>query len=430
MLTDEIVVDLRKQFPALAKQVDGRPAIFFDGPAGTQVPQRVIDAISDYLVQCNANHHGTFATSIQSDALLHEAHLATADFLGCNDADEVCFGANMTTLTFALSRALAKTWNRGDEIVLSRLEHDANFTPWVLAARDSGVTVRYIDVDPSDCTLRLDQYADTINSRTRLVAVGCASNAVGTINPVKQICQWAHDAGALSFLDAVHYAPHDLIDVSHWGCDFLTCSAYKFFGPHVGILYGRRERLETLQPYKLRPAPDTIPGRWMTGTQNHECIAGTMAAIDYIADIGRMTNGQSLDRRAPDRRTLDRRALDRRTALSNAYESIRHYERRLLDRLLEALLTMESIKVWGITDPDARDQRLPTVSISHAKLTSVQFATQLAAHGIFAWHGNYYALPLTEQLGVEPDGMVRIGAVHYNTVEEIDRLLAAVASMD
>ncbi len=251
------------------------------------MPQSVIDAISHYLSHHNANHDGVFATSIESDRLLHDAHQAAADLVGCQDAGEIAFGANMTTLTFALSRALARTWNQGDEIVLSRLEHDANFSPWVLAAQDAGVTIRYIDIDPSDCTLKLDQYADAINQRTRLVAVGCASNAVGTVNPVKKICRWAAEAGALSFLDAVHYAPHDLIDVSDWGCDFLICSAYKFFGPHVGVMYGRRELLESIQPYKLRPSPNDLPGRWMTGTQNHECIAGTLAAIDYIADIGR-----------------------------------------------------------------------------------------------------------------------------------------------
>ncbi len=282
-LTAATVESLRTQFPALRKQVNGSPAVFFDGPAGTQVPQTVIDAIRDYLVHHNANHAGVFATSVESDQLLDEAHRAAGDFLGSPDPGTVSFGGNMTTLTFALSRALSRDWGPGDEIVLSRLEHDANFSPWVLAAQDRGATVRYIEVDPSDCTLRLDQYAGVLNDRTKLVAVGCASNAVGTVNPVKQICGWAHDAGAISFLDAVHYAPHALVDVIDWGCDFLICSAYKFFGPHVGMMYGRRELLESIQPYKLRPSPDDLPGRWMTGTQNHEGIAGTLAAINYLA---------------------------------------------------------------------------------------------------------------------------------------------------
>ena len=254
-LTVEQVVELRSKFPALSKKVNGQQAVFFDGPAGTQVPQSVIDAISNYLIHCNANSHGVFATSIESDRVVDEAHEAAADFVGSPDPSTIAFGANMTSLTFALSRALARTWKEGDEIVLSRLEHDANFSPWRLAAEDAGVTVRYVDINPDDCTLLLDDYAKFISDKTRLVAVGCASNAAGTVNPVKQICGWAREAGALSFLDAVHYAPHDLVDVEDWQCDFLICSAYKFFGPHVGIMFGRRELLEQLQPYKLRPSP-------------------------------------------------------------------------------------------------------------------------------------------------------------------------------
>jgi cysteine desulfurase family protein (TIGR01976 family) len=375
------------------------------------VPQRVIDAIVNYLTHHNANHHGVFATSIESDRMLDQAHQACADFVGSDDPGTIAFGANMTSLTFALSRALARTWNTGDEIVLTRLEHDANFSPWVLAAEDCGAVVRYIDIDPADCTLCLDQYADAICDRTRLVAVGCASNAVGTINPVKQICRWAADSGALSFLDAVHFAPHDLIDVVDWGCDFLICSAYKFFGPHIGLMYGRRELLESIQPYKLRPAPDELPGRWMTGTQNHECIAGTLAAIDYIADLGRLNGGES---------------LSRREALHHAYAAIRSYENVMLERLLDGLEEIPEIKIWGITDRRRLGDRFPTVSITHRRMTAKLLAERLAAEGIFVWHGNYYALPLTERIGVEPDGMVRIGLVHYNTPAEIDRLLMAI----
>ncbi len=411
VLTEAVVESLRLQFPAFSKQVNGKSAVFFDGPAGTQVPQAVIDAIRDYLVNHNANHAGVFATSIESDRLLEEAHQAAADLLGAPDSGTVSFGGNMTTLTFALSRALARDWSPGDEIVLSRLEHDANFSPWILAAEDRGVTVRFVDVDSSDCTLRLEQYAEKINERTKLVAVGCASNAVGTINPVKQICQWARDAGALSFLDAVHYAPHALIDVHDWGCDFLICSAYKFFGPHVGMMYGRRELLESIRPYKLRPAPNDLPGRWMTGTQNHEGIAGTLAAIDYLAQLGRDPTGQP---------------ASRRSALVAAFAQIRDYESRLLVRLLSGLQRNAALKVWGISDPQRLDQRLPTVSITHQALASKQLAERLAEEGIFVWHGNYYALPLTESLGVEPDGMVRIGLCHYNTAAEVDRLIAVL----
>ena len=412
-LTADQVARLRTQFPALSRRVHDLPAVYFDGAAGTQVPQRVIDAISEYLVRHNANHEGVFATSVDSDRVLDEAHRAAADFLGTADSGTVAFGANMTTLTFALSRALARTWQPGDEIVLTRLEHDANFTPWVLAAEDAGVTVRTIDIDPSNCTLRLDEYRQVLGPRTRLVAVGCASNAVGTVNPVKRICGWAREAGALSFLDAVHYAPHDLISVEDWQCDFLICSAYKFFGPHVGLMYGRREQLEALRPYKLRPSPIDLPGRWMTGTQNHECIAGTLAAIDYLADIGRTVT--------------DDAPLGRREALESAFAAIRPYERALLDRLLDGLSDLPTLTVWGITDPTRRQDRFPTVSVTHARLAAKPLAEHLAAHGIFAWHGNYYALPLTERLGLEPDGMVRFGMVHYNTTAEVDRLLDVLA---
>jgi len=404
----EIVETLRQQFPALKKQINGRPAVFFDGPAGTQVPQSVIDAISDYLINCNANSHGVFATSIESDQVIDAAHQAAADFVGSPDADTIAFGGNMTSLTFALSRALARSWKEGDEIVLSRLEHDANFSPWRLAAEDAGVTVRYVDIDPTDCTLNVDEYASVLNEKTRLVAVGCASNAAGTINPVKQICHWACEVGAISFLDAVHYAPHDLIDVVDWDCDFLICSAYKFFGPHVGIMYGRRELLEGMQPYKLRPSPNDLPGRWMTGTQNFECINGTRAAIDYLANIGRLDGDQR----------------DRREALVEAFRMIRDYERKLVDRLLDELAAMPQFKVWGVTKAEDRDRRFPTVSITHESLSAETVAKRLANAGIFCWNGNYYALPLTERIGVEPDGMVRIGLAHYNTEAEVDRLLA------
>lgn len=414
MWNDETVAAVRDQFPALRKQVGGGPAVFFDGPAGTQVPYQVVAAIGKYLTDHNANHGGLFATSVESDAALDSAHQAAADLVGSSDPETVAFGANMTSLTFALSRALSRTWREGDEIVLTRLEHDANFTPWQLAANDAGAVVRYIDIDPSDCTLCLDQYADAIGERTRLVAVGCASNVVGTINPVRQICQWARRAGALSFLDAVHYAPHDLIDVEDWGCDFLACSAYKFFGPHVGILFGRREILETLQPYKLRPAPNELPGRWMTGTQNHECIMGTTAAIDYLAGLGRTGESDS---------------KPRRQALTTAYQAIRSYEQHLLVRLLDGLDQLDGLKIWGITNRDQLDRRMPTVSVTHDRLSPKALAGKLASAGIFVWHGNNYALPLTERLELEPDGVTRIGLVHYNTSGEIDRLLEVMADI-
>ena len=305
------VAACRAQFPALSREIAGRPAIYFDGPAGSQVPGRVIDAISSYLKTHNANHGGLFATSRESDAMLANAHEAVADFLGMADPQLTVFGANMTTLTFALSRALAKTWRPADEIVVTRLDHDANVTPWVLAARDAGATIRHLGIRASDCTLDLDLLRSILSPRTRLVAVGCASNAVGTVNPVREIVELAHAAGAHVFLDAVHYAPHRLIDVESWGCDFLACSAYKFFGPHVGILWGRRAILESLPAFKVRPAADTLPDRWMTGTQNHEGTAGVLAAIEYLADLGRAADPANASRRA---------------ALTTAFAAIGEYE--------------------------------------------------------------------------------------------------------
>ena len=288
---------VRAQFPGLQREVAGRPAIFFDGPAGSQTPRRVADAVSDYLLHRNANEGGSFATSQESNAMLADAHRAVADFVGAERAEEVSFGANMTTLTFALGRALAKTWKAGDEIVVSRLDHDANVSPWKLAARDAGAVVKHIEVRPDDCTLDLDALRSALGERTRLVAVGGASNLVGTINPVREIAELAHAAGAQLFVDAVHLAPHRLIDVGLWDCDYLVCSPYKFFGPHMGVLWGRSELMAELPAYKLRAADDAIPDRWMTGTQCHEGIAGTLEAVNYLADLGREVAGESLDRR-------------------------------------------------------------------------------------------------------------------------------------
>jgi cysteine desulfurase family protein (TIGR01976 family) len=406
---------IRSQFPALARLAGDQPAAFFDGPAGTQVPQSVIDAVSAYFVQHNANHGGLFPTSRESDAVLAAAHQAVADLLGSDDPDTVAFGPNMTTLTMSLSRALARTWSPGDEIIVSRLDHDANFTPWVLAAADAGATIRSIDIIQDDCTLDLDDFKSKLSDRTRLVAVGCASNAVGSVNPVKEICRLSREAGALTFLDAVHFAPHRLIDVNDFGCDFLACSAYKFFGPHQGILWGRRSLLEELPAYKLRPASDLLPEKWMTGTQNHECIAGTLAAIDYLADLGRTLAGDE--------------SLPRRPALEQAYQAIADYEQQLIWHLIDGLRPLDSFRLWGIADPLRRAERLPTISITHSRRTPTQIAEELGSRGLFVWHGNYYALPLTERLGLEPDGMIRVGLVHYNTLEEVDRLLAALSDL-
>lgn len=409
-LTSFDVSAIRRQFPALQWQRDGRPAVFFDGPAGSQVPQRVVDAMAHYLTTMNANHGGAFPTSQASDAMLEAAHRAVATFLGSEEPDLVAFGANMTTLTFGLSRALARTWKPGDEILVSRLDHDANVTPWVLAARDAGATVRHIEIHRDDCTLDLDDLRSKVSSRTRLVAFGGASNAVGTVNPIAEIVRLVHAAGGLVFLDAVHYAPHRLMDVTAWDCDFAVCSAYKFFGPHVGVLWGKRKWLESLPAYKLRPAPDDLPGRWMTGTQSHEGIAGVLAAVEYLADLGRSCESSA----------------DCRTAIVTAMQAIAAYERGLAEALLAGLATLPNVRIWGITDPARLGERVPTVGITHSRLKPQQIAERLAERGIFVWHGNFYALPLTEALDLEPDGLVRIGLLHYNTREEIERLIVAL----
>lgn len=404
---------VRAQFPALRQEVNGRPAVFFDAPGGTQVPQRVIDALRDYLVSSNANTHGAFATSRRSDETIANAHAAVADLLGC-DADEVVFGPNMTTLTFALSRAIGRELKPGDELVVTRLDHDANVAPWV-ALEERGAVVRSVDIHPQDCTLDMDDLKRQINARTRLVAVGYAANSVGTINNVTEIVRLAHAAGALAFVDAVHYAPHGSIDVRALDCDFLACSSYKFFGPHCGVLYGKRQHLTRLRPYKVRPAPEDIPGRWETGTQNHEGLAGVAAAIDYLAELGRRH---------------DPAAATRRAQPLAAYKAIREYERGLAERLISGLLDIPGLTFYGIRDPEGFAQRTPTVAIRIARHSPRELAEFLGARGIFTWDGNYYALNLTERLGVESSGgMLRIGLVHYNTAEEVDLLLEALRGL-
>ncbi|MBR8839090.1 MAG: cysteine desulfurase-like protein [Stigonema ocellatum SAG 48.90 = DSM 106950] len=401
---------IREQFPALTDEINGQSVIFFDGPGGTQVPKSVIDAMSNYLLRSNANAHGAFATSVRTDALITSAHVAIADFLGC-DQDEVVFGANMTTLTFTLSRAIGRELQPGDEIVVTRLDHDGNVSPWY-ALEERGVTVRIVDIKEDDCTLDMKDLARLINQRTKLVAIGYASNAVGTINDIKTVVRLAHEVGALVFVDAVHYAPHGLIDVRALECDFLTCSAYKFFGPHVGILYGKREHLTRLHPYKLRPASDDLPSRWETGTQNHEGLAGLVAAIDYLVELGH--------------RILPS-VNNRREAITAAMDASLQYERELSKHLVLGLLQIPSLTLYGITDPARLIWRTPTVAIRLFGQTPDTIAKKLGDRGIFTWHGNFYALGLTERLGVEDSGgFVRIGLVHYNTVEEIDRLLKAL----
>ncbi len=408
--TTEKVAACRAQFPSLSREINGQKAVFFDGPAGSQVPQNVIAAMSHYLTHHNANHGGTFTTSRESDAALDSAHESLAHFVGADDPGCIAFGANMTSLTFALSRALAREWKEGDEVVVSHLDHDANFSPWRLAAADSGATVRVVNLNPTDCTLDLGHLRRLINERTRLVAVCAASNFSGSVTPVKEICKLAHGAGALVFIDAVHYAPHRLIDVTDWDCDFLTCSAYKFFGPHIGILYGKRELLENLQPYKLRPAPDDLPGRWMTGTQSHEAIMGAKAAVDYLA-------GLAEDNASP------------RSALCETMAAIEVYENKLMKQLLLGVRNLAAYTLHGISDTVRMAERVPTLSLTHARLDPMKLAQLLDEAGIFAWHGNYYAQPVTEALQLEPEGAVRVGLLHYNTREEVDRLIGILQAL-
>lgn len=411
----------RQQFPALARQVNGAPAAFFDGPAGSQVPISVIEAVAGYLAGTNANSGGVFATSLESESIVEEALASAADFLGTDDPGEVVFGPNMTSLTFQLTRSLRKTWRPRDEIVLTQIEHDANRTPWELAAAESGATIRVVPLRPDDCTLDLDVLDNLLSERTRLVAVACASNAVGTVPPFERIAEMAHAVGAEVFFDAVHYAPHRPLDVSGWGCDYLVCSAYKFFGPHVGILWGKRQALEELPLEKLRPAPDALPWRWVTGTPSYESMAGARAAVDYLASLGRPTEDAAAE---------DGVILPRRPALHRAFASIRAHEQDLLKQLIGGLCKRPQVRVWGITEPTRFDERVPTVSFTHATRTPAEIAEFFAARGIFCWAGNFYALPLTEALGLEPHGLVRVGILHYNTQQEIERLLEAIDALE
>ena len=405
---------LRLQFPALGRTVHSHPAVFLDGAAGSQVPERVAVAVADYLRHTNANHGGPFATSVESDAVLDQAHHAAADFLGTSDPDTVAFGANMTTLTLAVSRALARTWNPGDRILVSQLDHDANVTPWTLAAQDARVVVDHAAIDSHTASLDLDHLISQLTPSTRLVAITAASNLSGSINPIPEIVEAAHRVGALVFVDAVHLAPHRLLDVVGWDCDLLACSAYKFFGPHVGLFWGRRQLLESLDAYKLRPATNRLPGKWMTGTANHEGIAGVSAAIEYLADLGR---------------EVDPQVHSRRDALVRAFEAIEEHEQELSLKLLDGLSRLDGITIHGITNPEHIDQRVATYSITHHTLSPTDLATSLAGQGIFTWPGNHYALPATEALGLEPDGTLRISALHYNTLEEIDRTIDALNNL-
>ena len=400
---------VRAQFPALSRRVNGHPVAFLDGPGGTQVPQRVIEAISAYLNSSNANTGGAYLTSRGTDEMIAGARERMADFLGCA-ADEIVFGPNMTSLTFAMSRALGRELRPGDEIVLTELDHDANISPW-RSLEERGVKIQLADIHEEDCTLDMEDLVRKISPRTRLVAFAYASNAVGTIQDVRRIVRLAHQVGALAYVDAVHYAPHGPISVRELDCDFLVCSTYKFFGPHMGVLYGKGEQLGGLRPYKLRASSNANPQRWEWGTLNHELIAGVAAGIDYLVELGRRSS----------------QAIRRREALQSAYHAIQAHERRLMLRMLRGLAEVPGLELYGIRDPARVNSRCPTFAVRIAGCTPLELATRLGARGIFTWDGNYFAINLSERLGVERDGgFLRIGFVHYNTEEELDRVLGAL----
>jgi cysteine desulfurase family protein (TIGR01976 family) len=399
---------IRRQFPALSLKVDGEAVVYLDNPAGTQVSQRVIDRTAEYWRTMNANQGGTSVTSQRSDALIAQVRQAAATFLNAASADEIVFGPNMTTLTFALSRAIGRELRPGDEIIVTRLDHDANVSPW-LALQERGVTVRFVDMQVPECTLDMNDLHRQLTPRTRLVAITHASNAVGTIPDLAAVSRAAHAAGAWVWVDAVHYGPHGRIDVRAIDCDFLVCSSYKFYGPHQGVLYGRRELLQRLRPYKVRPSSDEVPTRWETGTQNHECLAGMLGAFEYLAELG---------------------GADRveRPALEAAMDRIRSHERALAARLIDGLRQIPGIQIYGITTPEQLDRRAPTVSLTWPPHRPEAVARWLASHQVFVTHGDHYATELMTRLGlVEQGGTLRIGMAHYNTASEVDLVLELLA---
>jgi cysteine desulfurase family protein (TIGR01976 family) len=405
---------VREQFPSLR-----RKDVFFDNPGGTQIARPSLERMQRYLLECNANHEGAFRTSQESDAVLHEARVAMADLLNAASPDEIVFGNNMTTITFNLARAMETRLAPGDEIVITRLDHDANISPWLLTAEALGCKVTWVDFDVEDGTLKLDEFARAMERRPKIAAFGYASNALGTINPVRKLTQMARAAGALVYIDAVQYAPHGPINVRELECDFLVCSSYKFFGPHAAALYGRHDLLEELKPHKVRPASNAAPNKFETGTQNHEGIAGILGAVEYLEWLG----GQFGDAKDWRESPFSGRAL----TLKKAMTAIRSYEFELSRALIEAVESAPGTRIYGLTDPRRLEERVPTVSFTMEGIAPRRLAERLADQGFYVWDGNYYALAVTERLGLEDGGgMLRVGAVHYNTLDEIARLREAL----
>ena len=409
---------VRAQFPALQ-----RPVVFLDNPGGTQIARTSLEQIQRYLVEANANHGGVFATSQDSDQRVENARRTMADFLNASRPEEIVFGPNMTSLTFNVSRALARTFQPGDTLVVTRLDHDANISPWLLAAEDRGCRIRWVDFHPEDCTLDLEDMKAALEEKPRLVAVGYASNAVGTVNPVKEITRLAHAAGALVYIDAVQYAPHAPIDVQDLDCDFLVCSAYKFFGPHLGILYGRYELLDRLPAYRVRPAPANPPGKFETGTGNFEHYCGLLGALEYFQWLGE-TFGQDQSSK------YDGRYSGRALTFKKALSAVQAYEVNLSRALLENLQEVPGLHLYGIVDEGRFDRRVPTFSFTVKGWTPRQVAERMAGYSINLWNGNFYALAVTERLGLESSGgLVRVGATHYNTIEEVQKFGEALRTL-
>jgi cysteine desulfurase family protein (TIGR01976 family) len=408
---------VRSHFPALNPSSRRGPVpLYFDGPGGTQISSEALAEINGYLVGMNANHDGSFKASRESDAMVADTRAALVDFLGASRPDEISFGQNMTSLTFHLSRSIARELQPGDELVVTRLDHDANVSPWVLIAQERGCRVRWVDFDPATCSWSAEALAEQVTSRTRLVAVGLASNSTGTINPVADAVRISHEAGAWCFVDAVHFAPHGAIDVAALGCDFLACSAYKFFGPHVGILWGRHELMDRLAACKVRPAGDAPPYKWETGTQSFEAIAGVRGCLAYLEWVGR-TFG-----RGP--------ARSRRDALRAAMAAIREYEGGLAAQMQRGLSAVKGLSIRGITDEPRMACRVPTFSFTLSGRHPRRVCEALDAAGISAWDGHYYAVEITKRLGLdEAGGMVRVGAVHYNTSAEVERLVDVLGAV-
>src|SRR5690349_16828474 len=407
-----INIDLvRQQFPSL-----NRPAIFLDNPAGTQISKQSLDRINRYLLECNANHEGLFETSRKSDEILHEAHVAMADFLNASRPEEIIFGNNMTTLTLHLSRSLARNLQPGDNILVTRLDHDANISPWMLVAEDKGCNLLWVDIDVEQGTLDLDDFAKALERKPKIAAFGYASNLMGTINPVKRLIRMAKEAGALVYIDAVQYAPHGPIDVQDLDCDFLVCSSYKFFGPHAGALYGRYDLLNELKAYKVRPAANDLPYKFETGTQNHEGIAGVLGAMEYFEWLGAEFGGEYAN-------TWNEAGFSgRRLLYKQSMSAIREYELELSRALIGAVESVPGTRIYGVTDTNRLDERVPTVSFRLEGKDPAKVADAIGNQGLYVWNGHNYALAIVERMGLlDAGGMIRVGPVHYNTLDEIER---------